>query len=154
MNVGREEVRVDQAGPRFLRWLHDETRAPTCRGVTAMAISPDNRWLATGSQEGTARLWPLQVKDLINLARVTVGRSFSADEWRLYFPGEVPQNVCRLTGSVMSNGKSVPWRVAVSQSDSGTQRPISGLPVCELFGVFSEYGPTGRSNGRSPKARP
>jgi hypothetical protein len=28
------------------------------------------------------------MKDLMNLARITVGRNFSADEWRLYFPGE------------------------------------------------------------------
>jgi hypothetical protein len=24
----------------------------------------------------------------MNLARITVGRNFSADEWRFYFPGE------------------------------------------------------------------
>jgi hypothetical protein len=28
------------------------------------------------------------MKDLMNLARITVGRNFSADEWNLYFPGE------------------------------------------------------------------
>ena len=37
---------------------------------------------------GTARLWPLQVKDLIDLARITVGQNFTAEEWELYFPGE------------------------------------------------------------------
>jgi hypothetical protein len=36
----------------------------------------------------TARLWLLQVNDLVDLARITVGRNFSADEWQLYFPGE------------------------------------------------------------------
>src|SRR5271166_168301 len=41
-----------------------------------------------GSDDKTARLWLLQMKDLMNLARITVGRNFSADEWRLYFPGE------------------------------------------------------------------
>ena len=56
--------------------------------VDAVAISPDNRWVVTGSSDKTARLWLLQMKDLINLARITVGRNFSADEWRLYFPGE------------------------------------------------------------------
>jgi len=54
----------------------------------AVAISPDNRWIVTGSWDNTARLQLLQVNDLINLARITVGRNFSADEWRLYFPGE------------------------------------------------------------------
>ena len=56
--------------------------------VSAVAISPDNRWLVTGSEDKTARLSLFQVNDLINLARITVGRNFSADEWRLYFPGE------------------------------------------------------------------
>ena len=55
--------------------------------VSAVGISPDNQRLVTGSYR-TARLWPLQVKDLIDLARLTVGRNFSTDEWRLYFPGE------------------------------------------------------------------
>ena len=53
-----------------------------------VAISPDNRWVVTGSSDQTARLWLLQMKDLMNLARITVGRNFSADEWNLYFPGE------------------------------------------------------------------
>jgi WD40 repeat protein len=56
--------------------------------VHAVAISPDNRWVVTGSADKTARLWLFQVNDLMNLARITVGRNFSADEWRLYFPGE------------------------------------------------------------------
>jgi WD40 repeat protein len=56
--------------------------------VIAVAISPDNRWLVTGSDDKTARLWLLQVNDLMNLARITGGRNFSADEWRLYFSSE------------------------------------------------------------------
>ena len=56
--------------------------------VDAVAISPDNRWVVTGSYDKTARLWLVQENDLINLARVTAGRNFSADEWQLYFPGQ------------------------------------------------------------------
>ena len=56
--------------------------------VNAVAISPDNRWVVTGSGDKTARLWPLPVNDLIDLARVTVGRNFTAEEWKLYYPGE------------------------------------------------------------------
>jgi WD40 repeat protein len=56
--------------------------------IYSVAISPDNHWLVTGSLDGTARLWSLQVKDLIDLARITVGRNFTAQEWKLYFPGE------------------------------------------------------------------
>ena len=53
-----------------------------------MAIGPDNRWLVTGSDDGTTRLWLLQMNDLIDLARVTAGRNFLPWEWPLYFPGE------------------------------------------------------------------
>ena len=56
--------------------------------VRAVAISPDNRWVVTGSYDKTARLWLFQMNDLMNLARITVGRNFSADEWRLYFQSE------------------------------------------------------------------
>jgi WD40 repeat protein len=56
--------------------------------VYAVAISPDNHWLVTGSGDRTARLWPLQVKDLIDSVRDLVGRNLTADEWELYFPGE------------------------------------------------------------------
>jgi WD40 repeat protein len=56
--------------------------------VNAVAISADNRWVVTGSYDKTARLWLFQMKDLMNLARITVGRNFSADEWRLYFQSE------------------------------------------------------------------
>ena len=31
--------------------------------VSAVAISPDNRWLVTGSYDKTARLWDLSAKD-------------------------------------------------------------------------------------------
>jgi hypothetical protein len=43
-----------------------------------VAISPDK----------TARLWLLQMSDLVGLARTIVGRNFFTDEWQLYFPGE------------------------------------------------------------------
>jgi len=53
-----------------------------------VAISTDNRWLVTGSWDKTARLWLLQMSDLVHLARATVGRNFFANEWQLYFPAE------------------------------------------------------------------
>jgi WD40 repeat protein len=54
--------------------------------VMLVAFTPDNRRVVSCSHD--VRLWPLEVSDLIDLARVTVGRIFFANEWRLYFPGE------------------------------------------------------------------
>jgi WD40 repeat protein len=56
--------------------------------VKALGISPDNHWLVTGSSDGTTRLWRLNINDLKDLARVTVGRDLSLDEWQLYFPSK------------------------------------------------------------------
>jgi WD40 repeat protein len=55
--------------------------------ITAVATSSDNHWLATGGQDFTTRLWPLKIKDLIDLARATVSRNLTTEEWKLYFPG-------------------------------------------------------------------
>ena len=56
--------------------------------VSAVGISPDNRWLVTGSYDNSARLWLLKMSDLIDLAHRTLGRNFFPDEWQLYFPGK------------------------------------------------------------------
>jgi WD40 repeat protein len=56
--------------------------------VTVVRFSQDNHWVVTASADKTARLWLLQMRDIINLARITVGRNFSAYEWQRYFPGK------------------------------------------------------------------
>jgi WD40 repeat protein len=54
--------------------------------VYRVAVSPDKRWVVTGSEDHTARLWLFQVNDLFNLTRNTVGRNFSMEESKLFFP--------------------------------------------------------------------
>jgi WD40 repeat protein len=68
--------------------------------VTAVAISPDNHWLVTGSADKTAVCGLLQTGELIDPARATVGRDFSAYEWQLYFRQAISGEVSEFTGSV------------------------------------------------------
>jgi hypothetical protein len=52
-----------------------------------VAISPDGRWILTGSHDKTARAWRWQWDDLVARAG-EVGRNFDEQEWKLYFPRE------------------------------------------------------------------
>jgi WD40 repeat protein len=84
----RRSRRCTKVASEPLNRRHASYGNPRFKCSATVAISPDNRWVVTGSDDKTARLWLLQMKDLMHLARITVGRNFSADEWRLYFPGE------------------------------------------------------------------
>jgi WD40 repeat protein len=54
--------------------------------VTAMAISPDSRWLATVCGEGTEatgdaiRLWNLRLDGLLPIARLAASRQLKAEQ--------------------------------------------------------------------------
>ena len=50
--------------------------------VLDAAFSPKGRWLATSSQDGTVRLWPLQPKDMIERACKLLPRNLTTDEWK------------------------------------------------------------------------
>jgi hypothetical protein len=88
--------------------------------INAVAISADSRWVVTGSADKTARLWLLQVNDLVDLARTIIGRNFFADEWQLYFPGEQ----YRKTLSVRRRRSE--WRSPRMQPTSGRDHTASG----------------------------
>ena len=47
--------------------------------VKALAVSPDSRWLVTGSADGAAYLWNLQLDDLRKLAHQVVGRNLTQE---------------------------------------------------------------------------
>ena len=50
-----------------------------------MAFSPDGKRLATANADGTVQVYALDLRELLNLARSRVTRTFTADECQRYF---------------------------------------------------------------------
>ena len=54
------------------------------RGVEAVAFSADGKYLATGSDDGVVRKFPLDDNELLTVARARVMRDLTSDECRQY----------------------------------------------------------------------
>jgi hypothetical protein len=62
--------------------------------VYSVAFSPDGNWLASGSQEGKVRLWPLS-PILAERACQVVWRNLTMSEWRQFVGEDIPyQRTC------------------------------------------------------------
>jgi len=53
--------------------------------VKAVIFSPDGKRLATASEDGTVQVYAFDLRELLNLARSRVTRTFTPDECQLYF---------------------------------------------------------------------
>ena len=46
--------------------------------------SQDSRWVITGANDGTVRLWRLKLTDLVGIARQTAGRDLTPEEAKAF----------------------------------------------------------------------
>ncbi len=54
------------------------------KAVHVVAVSSDSKRLATGSADGTVRIWAPELDDLIAIAKSRVTRGLTADECQQY----------------------------------------------------------------------
>ena len=71
--------------PSLLRGIGD---------VWTAAISPDGRWLASGSRDGVVRLWLLPLDELVGRVCAMTGRNLTMDEWLEFQPGVPYAKTC------------------------------------------------------------
>ena len=62
--------------------------------VTNMAFSPDSKWLVTASDDGVARIWPLDRTAMITESCARLNRDLSPDDWRRILGAEPYAPVC------------------------------------------------------------
>ena len=74
--------------PRQVAWMAHED------WVRAVAFSPDGRYLATGSDDRTARVWLLWPEDLIAEACARLPRNLTREEWQRYVGDEPYRATC------------------------------------------------------------
>jgi WD40 repeat protein len=75
-------------GIEFARMTHNGV-------VNSIAFSPNGKYVVSGSDDGTARVWIYRPEDLIAEACSRVTRNLTRTEWKLYIGDALPyQAVC------------------------------------------------------------
>src|SRR6266496_3248733 len=75
------------SGKQIARFTHDES-------VSAIAFSPDGKYLATASMDGIARLWLWRSEDLLIEAQARLTRNLTPAEWQQYLGEEPYRKTC------------------------------------------------------------
>jgi WD40 repeat protein len=91
--------------------------------VNGVAFSPDGTRIATGSGDGTVQVYALDPRELLNLARSRVTRSFTAEECQRYFQSETCPPLPWLPHSASSSNCSfLRVRVGMGAESVGSER--------------------------------
>jgi WD40 repeat protein len=62
--------------------------------IVSAAVSPDSRYVATGSWDKTVKLWLLATDALIHEACARLEKNLAEDEWRKYLESEPFRRTC------------------------------------------------------------
>lgn len=69
-------------------------RLPGENGASSIAISPDEKYIATAGTDGAVNLFFLKTEDLISDACKRVTRNLSKEEWQKYVATEEYRKTC------------------------------------------------------------
>jgi len=99
--------------------------------IFSIAFSPNDKVLASGDVNGSIIIWNLDPHSWIAQSCQRIGRNFTREEWKLYFPGEPYHETC--TKGQMRWPTPIPVYIAFpTQMQSPTEKPaMIATPILE-----------------------
>lgn len=88
------DLTVEEPGANSILMTINRSMLRGIGDVWAVAISPDGRWLATGSRDGMVRVWNLVAEELNVRVCAITGRNLTMDEWLEFQPGVAYEKTC------------------------------------------------------------
>lgn len=136
----------DETGSVYAWHLKDAAAAPSVfrdhsTAITALTVSPDGRWLVTGSRDQSVRLRSMEYLDAGSLQDIVcakAGRNLTQMEWQQYLGDSSVQAVCPgwPQEHTRVNDVQETWRWKFAPAIAGFLK--SGLLYC-LGTIFSLF---------------